>query len=177
MNFYLIQRGKFRDIKDINEVKGLDNVIEYDYMGSAEFEFGALGKSLASIMESCLAGNFKPVLINIRGVPFLFYSESRITKASEVEELFNNPSKFRLKEYLGIEHYFEGESIERLKRNCKKKKEVVKNYSYLDFWWDIENHWFVIPVAPHYQSLINKALLSLKERGWLKKYRETHRER
>jgi hypothetical protein len=39
----LIQRAKFVD----NPLKtGLDSILKYDYMGSAEFEFGALFDSL-----------------------------------------------------------------------------------------------------------------------------------
>lgn len=43
-----IQRGKFR----INSnKKGIDSLIKFDYMGSSEFEFGALPKSLTHIRD------------------------------------------------------------------------------------------------------------------------------
>lgn len=48
---YLIQRGSFRDVKD-EDIVGLDSLISYDYMGSAEFEFGALPASLRRITHA-----------------------------------------------------------------------------------------------------------------------------
>lgn len=175
MKFDLIQRGKFRNIKEESEITGLDSVVEYDYMGSSEFEFGALGESLSAIMELYENKKFVPCRIAIRGIPFLLYMNADKTgESAEIQDLFNNPNKYRLKEYLGIEHFFEGKSIERLKRNCKKKVETVDNYSYRDFWWDIENDWFVLPIGPYYQSLVDKALRKLEDRKWLKEYKKTH---
>ena len=45
---YLIQRGKFesRDFKE-----GIDSILKFDYMGSSEFEWGALPKSLQAIRD------------------------------------------------------------------------------------------------------------------------------
>ena len=49
MKFYLIQRGKFN--KDGNGLTGRDGVVDLDYMGSAEFEFGAIPRSFRRIMH------------------------------------------------------------------------------------------------------------------------------
>lgn len=45
---YLVQRAKFNDRTD---KRGIDNILQFDYMGSAEFEFGALPKSLENIRK------------------------------------------------------------------------------------------------------------------------------
>lgn len=48
--FWLIQRGHVR--KDLSTpAKCLDDLIRWDYMGHAEFEFGALGGSLVRILH------------------------------------------------------------------------------------------------------------------------------
>ena len=46
---YLIQQAKFSDRSDR---KGIDSILAFDYMGSAEFEFGALPQSLKRIREN-----------------------------------------------------------------------------------------------------------------------------
>src|SRR5580692_1422841 len=43
---YLVQRGKF---KNSPKIEGVDSLIDFDYMGSAEFEYGALPKALKEI--------------------------------------------------------------------------------------------------------------------------------
>ena len=50
MKTWLIQRAKFEDRKST----GIDSILSFDYMGSAEFEWGALPKSLKFIR-----GHFK----------------------------------------------------------------------------------------------------------------------
>lgn len=39
----LVQRGKFNKI-DMNDIVGIDSLIDFDYMGSSEFEWGACGR-------------------------------------------------------------------------------------------------------------------------------------
>ena len=50
MNFYLIQRGKFNRYGE--GLTGKAGVIDLDYMGSAEFEFGAIPRSFRRIMHN-----------------------------------------------------------------------------------------------------------------------------
>lgn len=50
MQTYLIQRAKFRNNVNTNK-SGIDSILEFDYMGSSEFEWGALPKSLAIIRK------------------------------------------------------------------------------------------------------------------------------
>lgn len=46
--FNLIQRGNFKNVLDI--ANGLSGVVEYSYMGSAEFEFNAIPKAYRRLM-------------------------------------------------------------------------------------------------------------------------------
>src|SRR4051812_8168151 len=60
MDFHLIQRATIQP----RERKGLDGIIELDYMGSAEFEFGDVPRSLKRIREglaSYEAKDFDPI--------------------------------------------------------------------------------------------------------------------
>lgn len=182
MNFYLIQRGTFKDIKDLNDITGIDSIITWDYMGSAEFEFGSLPKSLHTIVD---AFKKRPTLflkkdiekffttITIKETPFTLFHITPYSKTEikEIENLFTLWSDIdswkdapRLKEVLGIHHYFEGKTISSLKRGCKKKRIETKNYSYMNFFWDIDNHFFVFPSAPIYKEYIIEALEALSKR-------------
>ena len=49
MKFNLIQRGQFN--RDGEGLTGRTGVVDLDYMGSAEFEFGAIPKSYRRIMH------------------------------------------------------------------------------------------------------------------------------
>lgn len=51
--FYLIQRGKFRDLKkkDYKGLTGRNGLIDLDYMGNAEFELGAIPNSYRRILH------------------------------------------------------------------------------------------------------------------------------
>lgn len=179
MRFNLIQRGRFEKIDDLKSITGLDGLIRWDYMGSAEFEFGALPKSLAHIMEMYEKEKFVMSDIIINDLPFVLYASDSLTKEdfSDISKLFNEAAKGKfspshLKEPLNISEYFAGEKIEKLKRNCKKKREVVDNYFYCDFWWDVDNHYFVIPAAYYYVERVGAALRALQSRQWLKGFLE-----
>jgi hypothetical protein len=54
MKSWLIQRATAYKVNEIisSDKKGIDTVFKWDYMGSAEFEFGALGQSLKRIKEN-----------------------------------------------------------------------------------------------------------------------------
>lgn len=74
---YLIQRGTFLNTKDRKNFKPFKEVIDFDYMGSAEFEWGATTVSLRRIIKAYQQGRLKHMttdIKNINGVPLqLFY--------------------------------------------------------------------------------------------------------
>src|ERR1019366_7565972 len=53
---YLVQRGSF---KEVDKMEGIDSLIHFDYMGSAEFEYGALPKALKEICAELPQLGFK----------------------------------------------------------------------------------------------------------------------
>ena len=119
MKTYLIQRGKFenRDYKS-----GIDSIIKFDYMGSAEFEFGALPNSLKNIRENINDYIYQDILIN-KKIITVFYNKK--FKNDIVEFLTKlSEDKMTLKEWTDFRSYIYDDST----------------YGGTDFWWDIENH-------------------------------------
>jgi hypothetical protein len=57
-NWYLIQRGAAPSYKN-SRAKGFDLVVEWDYMGSTEFETGGLSKACRKFRELGSSGNLK----------------------------------------------------------------------------------------------------------------------
>ena len=128
---YLIQRGTIeRPLDNYKDVR-LSKAVDLDYMGSAEFEFGALPKSFRA-MEA-MADNAK---LTVMTVPkgdtnqntlfvFHFFNDEELEQyKGYLIELRNSarPKSFSLKERTSF-------NIERSKYEQK-----------IDFWWDIRNH-------------------------------------
>jgi hypothetical protein len=168
MNIYYVQRGIFKKI-DFSEITGLDSLINYDYMGSSEFEFGALGKSLRRIMQQIQQNNFKQYTININNENFTLFSKCLLDNGKEVEDFMKLAFEkiyISSKELINIHKYFEGEYITKIKKGCVSKKEIVENFGYCNFWWDIINDWILVPKLHSYPEKIMKAFIKLKERNW-----------
>lgn len=121
---YLIQRGKFKDLPKGKGPCRLSVAVSMDYMGSSEFEWGALPKSFRQI-ES-----FRPEF-KLRVVDTILEDEQPLQVWS-----FFDDEQFALYEgYL---------SNLRFTRNTSTKEYTDFNVndrktSKVDFWWDIEN--------------------------------------
>jgi hypothetical protein len=125
MNVYLIQRGKF---SERNWKEGVDGTIDFDYMGSAEFEFGALPKSLKNIRENLDNYSLTDQSVSAYGKKTkyrLFAPEDKVVDIVKSIELIAL-DKVRLKE----QAYFDA--------MCGNKSFYKPN---IDFWWDIENYY------------------------------------
>lgn len=118
MKTYLIQRGTFenRDFK-----KGIDSIVLFDYMGSAEFEFGALPESLGRIRKNIT--EYVYLQVSIKGKPITVFCKE--SQKPEIENYLNElaEGKMQLKSYSDFNSYI--------------KPTYSKNRT--DFWWDIEN--------------------------------------
>lgn len=168
MNIYLVQRGKFKTI-DFSAIEGIDSLIQFDYMGSAEFEFGAKGKSLERIMPLFKKTAFRPYTIVINNARFSLFSKTLLDNGKEIEDFMKlafEKKDIHTKELVNIDRYFEGEYITQLKRGCISKTEKVTNYGYCNFWWDIENDWMLVPQSHSYPEKLVRALSELEQRGW-----------
>lgn len=128
MKSYLVQRAKFRD--EINR-NGLNNILSFDYMGSAEFEFGALPKSLKRIRENI--GEYS-------------YFEIQLDRYKII--VFCNKNLFADVKYEIVEIVLNKRN---LKESCDLKYLFVKDLfckCYNDFWWDIDNDFMFFKYNP-----------------------------
>jgi len=153
---YLVQRGKFYSNADIiskmksGKVEGrFGFLVDLDYMGSSEFEWGALPKSLKEFRENTVA-SFD---MAVNGKSFTcFYVENKdkeqveqikaeierlgknqYPSTKEVPYFFNHINKARL-------------DAEELQRFKPRRGETPRGAYGTDFnfWWDIDNQfvWF-----------------------------------
>lgn len=121
---YLIQRAKF---ENNNNKKGIDSMLNFDYMGSAEFEFGALPASLKQIREN--VSNYESFNYTFKKnkskiVTIFCRKEDKKEIEIIIEELSNN--KIQLKEYCDLSIFV----------NDRKDWKHPN-----DFWWDIRQDW------------------------------------
>lgn len=138
---YLIQRGKI--VRPLGEQKGvsISRAVDMDYMGSAEFEFGALPLSLRMIQAQ-----------------FPMYKMHRIENFKVVEDgkdrflrvFANFDTEDQLADYVKWLTQLETGGL-RLKersnfalsdRGPAFPKREKNDYSFTDFWWDINNNVF-----------------------------------
>ena len=124
MKPYLIQRARFAK----NDKEGIDSIFRFDYMGSAEFEWGALPKSLDRIRKNAV--NFSYTDLKINGKEITVYSYLSIEKTTEILNELSH-GKILLKEYSDFNTYIRPSNYD--------SKWIEKHGHNTDFWWDIEN--------------------------------------
>lgn len=127
-HFWLIQRGSFKDIKRAKKFLGAseDSLIDPDYMGSAEFEYGAIPKAYRRIM-----GKFDQYslyitdLVTVRGVPFCLYCADNKYEQILSEIKVYLKEHYQLQEWTNMHEHF-GEKV-------YNKYQLRTN-----FWWCID---------------------------------------
>ena len=159
---YLVQRAKFK--KDVVENTGIDSILNLDYMGSAEFEFGSLPKSLKEMCEKI--ANLKVTMvkdvINYKGQRLcLVCSDDQVEDITKFfkAETDRSSREYRLKEYSGISEAVSGKD---------SRGEPVKEDGYytVEFWWDIDNNWMACFGKENAEKVM-AALQKVKvKKGW-----------
>jgi len=159
---YLVQRAKFK--KDVSENTGIDSILNLDYMGSAEFEFGSLPKSLKEMCSKIAKIKVTMVkdVINYKGQRLcLICSDDQvedITKFFKAES-GRDSRPYRLKEYSGI-----SEAVSGIDSHGKPIED--DSYYTCQFWWDIDNHW----MACFGKENAEKVMIALQKvkvkKGW-----------
>ncbi len=149
-NSYLLQRGAF---KQLTELDGIFSLIDGHYMGSAEFEWGAIPNSVARMVVNIDFYDFYevPEIRNSNDEPMIIYGpiifkEHIIKQAKLLAE-----NKLYTKESTGLPAYLKNEG----------------NYHNADFWWDIENDFYIFFEQPK-KELIKQAQINMLEKN--KKY-------
>lgn len=137
----LVQSGHFRrNVDDIEkkDINGLDDIVGLDYMGSAEFEWGSLPKSLRRMT---INKDFYKVFVfnqykDENGNSLKVYAPHVFFKNIQniVDRLAVNG--YGLQEYCSLHRHIQKE----------EKNEEDTYFGYKDdrdFWWDIENDFFM----------------------------------
>jgi hypothetical protein len=175
MNFYLIKRGHFEEKIDYNKIEGLDSIIDWDYMGSSEFEWGAPRESLLRMIKMYYNHNFNSTEIMINNKKFIIwfnydYTKNNTNNIQQIIDFFtasiNDPYYGRLQELLNFNEYWKGKEkiIVPGKGKMKAKKEY--NYFYANFWWDIINDFFIYPDENNNDKIVNYAIKAYEKRGF-----------
>lgn len=165
--FYLIQRGTFK--KEGNSLTGSDGVVRLDYMGSAEFEWGAIPKAYRRLMyhfteyEVFHTGIYTPEHDEL----MLFCRKDCSTEVIQaIREFIEQP--YHLKEYSELE-----------KVPKARKKDTSYNRRRSNFWWCIDitesyGDWmaFLQPQA----NLFTEAVKNDYQNWWLNKVPEEREE-
>ena len=136
--FWLIQRGKFRNNLDsaISLLGGSNsNLIDPDYMGAAEFEWGAIPKAYRRIM-----GQFEKYslhvtdLVTVGGVPFCLYCRNdRYDVILDAIKKYLN-ERYPLKEWSNMFSHFTATPTDDL----PLAKKQIKYERKTNFWWCID---------------------------------------
>ncbi len=126
MNTYLIQRGI---IENRESEKGIDSIVQFDYMGSSEYEFGALPNSLARIRKDINKYTYLDIPIGNKVIS-VFCKDSQ---KSEVNQYLQEIAlgRMRMKERSCFD-----ELINPSKHDIERQAKYPLK---INFWWDIEN--------------------------------------
>lgn len=145
MNLYLIQTAKIIDEnihRDDLHLGGYRNIklVDFNYMGAAEYEFGASRKSFQFIMSNWSEYQlFETEIKNTNGVPLQLFchKDYKDEIIVAIKELSDSEDQDR---YLK-EHSF-------LWTHCNKTRGYPNPDDFLkrmrinnNFWWDFEHHW------------------------------------
>lgn len=122
---YLVQRGEI--IRPLASNVTLSKAVSFDYMGSSEFEWGALPKSLRALQSN--ADNIKLSV------------DKRITENEKSLRVLHTFSDEEFEEYFKYILRMRKNDI-RLKENSRFAPDSYSKYTVCDVWWDIENHVF-----------------------------------
>jgi hypothetical protein len=168
MDFYLIKRGHFNEKINYNEISGIDSIMNWDYMGSAEFEFGAPRASLIRMLDKYRHHNFSSTEIIINNKKFIIWFPFDWNTTNNLQEVIDffimsitNPYYGRLKEILNFDKYWLGK--EKIIVPGRGKAKAIKEYNsfYTNFWWDISNDFFLYPNEDNNDKVMNYAIKAM----------------
>lgn len=157
MKFWLIQRVEKWNDDPVEEITGFAggpaNLLELDYMGSAEFEFGAIPRAYRRIMgEFEQYGIHQSTITNSNGVPLQIYCKADMLQ--EIEEA--------LKEYIA--------------KPYPMQENPRFPYGYSDrhprAWWDIRNDFVMFFGVQDRVNKFNRVITREYNDWWMTKLPE-----
>lgn len=150
---YLVQRGTFRKT---DKFEGLDSLVAYDYMGSAEFEFGTLGKALKEIVAV---------------LPKLILSETNIKTENgrELWLLCQPEDEKALHEFWdkAVNDRFSVRTKELLWYGAALSKDKIGSDD-TEFWWDVgeKQCWMAALGQTKIKNVLDALKMVKKKKGW-----------
>lgn len=129
---YLVQRAT-QTTRENKE--GIDSILSFDYMGSAEFEWGALPKSLQRMRKDKDLYVRTQLTLSHSGYSKsldVWSKKEDVQKIHEWLQLVAKNKHPRCKEFIGLDQHFSKHELSR--KGLEYRKE--------DFWWDIDNDFF-----------------------------------
>lgn len=128
---YLIQRGVISQ-PEASLDQRVSQVVNFDYMGSAEFEFGALPKSFRAIEQMLPEWKSRtvPDMLDRDGNPLIVWSgfnDEQFAKYLTYLVLFRAPTTAKIVR-------------PRMKEAVRFESDREPDQWLANFWWDIENH-------------------------------------
>jgi hypothetical protein len=139
MKTYLIQRGTI-DVRDYKT--GIDSIIDFDYMGATEYEWGALPDSLKRLRKDINEYVYLDVPINKKVVTVFCKDAQKSEVKTYLEELADGKMHTKLGSYFD---QFAKPST----RDLEWQKKHPLN---INFWWDIENDLMFWVKNPEFES-------------------------
>ncbi len=174
-HFWLIQRGSFHNLESATKFLGNSpqHLISLDYMGAAEFEWGAIPKAYRRIMGQYDKYNLHITdLITSNGVPFCLYCmNSRYTQTlEEIKAYLKKP--YRTKERTDIDTHFT--------TKCLFEIDYYKYQLRTNFWWCIDiakynddvGDWIAFVGTTDRQNAFKRVINSDYTNWWMKKPKE-----
>ena len=137
---YCIQRAKFSNNEDKN---GVDKILRFDYMGSAEFEFGALPSSLKRVRDNIsnyVQFQYSFTKYPTKVVTVFCKKEQQDFIGTYLEQLADR--ELSLKSYCDLDKFIKGDD----------------SYHNNDFWWDIDQDWFFWKFTPEFDLKFKDAI-------------------
>lgn len=155
----LVQRGTFK--KNIDQFSTKSDLLNFDYMGSAEFECGALPQSTIRMLTNIKFYDIIsfPEYINSVGEELKVYGPMMFH--NHIKEIVDNLAwnTIRLKEYCGLSEYLKGKAGDQSP----------------NFWWDIENDFYIFfgeekatMILELHEILLQNSDLKFKYNHWNK---------
>lgn len=159
---FLIQKGVFKE--NTKNTNNLESVVRLVHMGASEYELNALPDSFNRMMDLFIQNKLKPYDVIIHNKRFCILIEEEAVERkqygfhifcpiTEIKAVFRSlasrEGKYRVKRSCNFYAYFEGKIVTRLKKGCIKKTIKIPNWSYCDFWWDIEEDFMIFPVEKY----------------------------
>lgn len=128
---YLVQAGKFKNVPH-SSIVGLDSLIDLKYMGAAEFEYGSLPKSLKRIVKN--SDTYFMEQLNYQDKdnrPMFLYHNMKEPDQEKLHSL--------------VQQLIKGKIYCKMPINIQRcmNKETTATIDIMDFWWDIENDFFL----------------------------------